>query len=144
MFRVGKVESVSTPPATDHHLSLMGQTADVLEPYHDSDTITSESRARVLSGLQPPVTEGTRSSYMTTSTFSRMSGLSDFPIPPRDPLTPRHMSLLTSYFDEAMAQNEIQFLQDSSMPHGRRLTFGVDQNAEDVAEALSSDSHAHT
>lgn len=143
MFRVGMVESVSTPPTTEHHLSFMGQTADVLEPYHHSDAIVSEPRARVL-GLQPPVAEGTRSSYMTTSSLSRMSGLSDFPIPPRDPLTPRHMSLLTSYFDEAMALNEIQSLQDSSMPHGRRLTFGVDQNAEDVAEALSSDSHAHT
>ncbi|EDR03578.1 uncharacterized protein LACBIDRAFT_295200 [Laccaria bicolor S238N-H82] len=143
MFRVGMVESVSTPLATDHRLSFMGQTADVLEPYHHSDANTSVPHARVLSGLQLPVTEGTRSSYMTTSTFSRMSGLSDFPIPPRDPHTPRHMSLLTSYFDEAMAQNEIQFLQDSPMPHGRRLTFGVDQDAEDVAEALSSDSHAH-
>lgn len=80
----------------------MSQTADVLEPYHHSYAITPEPHARVLSGLQPPVNEGARRSYMP-----RMSGLSDFPIPLRDPHTPQHMSLLTSYFAEAMAQNEI-------------------------------------
>lgn len=102
-----------------------------------------ESRAtRVLSGLQPPSTDATRSSYMTSSTVSRMSGLSDFPVPPKShqhphphhhpdnvensedntvvmrPMQqqeeqenshlspPRHMSLLSSYFNEALAESE--------------------------------------
>lgn len=99
--------------------------------------------ARALSGLQPPPTDATRSSYMTTSTTSRISGLSDFPAPPKNhhplphpyqhtgniensedvtvvmrptqqqeetqnshPTTAGHMSLLTSYFHEAMAESE--------------------------------------
>jgi len=100
-----------------------------------------ESRsARILSGLQPPSTDATRSSFMTTSTASRMSGLSDFPAPPKSHHHPHHhpgnvgnseddtvvmppmqrqeepqnnhlatpgrMSLLSSYFNEAMAESE--------------------------------------
>lgn len=50
------------------------------------------------SSLSPIGTHLTRSSYMTTGTdTSRMSGLSDFPVPPAD-LTPAHTSIIASYF----------------------------------------------
>ena len=61
---------------------------------------TAEARPRTTttSTLSPPDPEATRSSYMTTSTASRMSGLSDFPVPPRDD---DHRSLaLSTYFNE--------------------------------------------
>ena len=170
MFRVGIVESVSTPLAVSstHRSSFLGSVfahdnnTNATTPAHANENsgpnpnqnLNEEEQeerrprprreevespeshaARIISGLQPPSTEATRSSYMTTSTGSRMSGLSDFPAPPRShhhpyhhvengdddtvvmgPLqqqqqghlaaTPRHMSLLSSYFNEAMAQSE--------------------------------------
>lgn len=111
-------------------------------PRHEEVESPESRAARILSGLQAPPTDATRSSYMTTSTVSRMSGLSDFPAPPKShhlphphhhtgnmenseddtvvmhpmeqqeerqnnhPATPRHMSLLSSYFNEAMADSE--------------------------------------
>jgi len=176
MFRVGIVESVSTPPAVSsmHRTSFLGtvfahdNNTNVPIPAHANESpsqnpnqnlneqdqerrprprheevVSPESHAaRIISGLHPASTEATRSSYMTTSTASRMSGLSDFPAPPRShhhpyhhmgnvesgeddtvvmgPLqqqqqghhhlaaTPGHMSLLSSYFNEAMAQSESQ------------------------------------
>lgn len=123
-----------------------------------------------VSGLQPP-TEATRSSYMTSSTASRMSGLSDFPTPPKDDSyvsAKHHMSMLSSYFDEAHTQSEVQS-QGQVQAQGRStfhpyqqlqshlppipptpqeemdelqhsVMFGVDQNAATVAEGLSSQS----
>jgi hypothetical protein len=111
-------------------------------PRHEGVESPESRSARILSGLQPPSTDATRSSYMTTSTASRMSGLSDFPAPPKShhhphphhhlgnvensagdtvvmpPMqrqeerqnshlaTPGRMSLLSSYFNEAMAESE--------------------------------------
>lgn len=100
----------------------------------EEEVESPESRAaRIISGLQPPPTDATRSSYMTTSTASRMSNLSDFPVPPMShhhsdnnsgdemtitiarPVqqhhsltTPRNVSLLSSYFNEATADSESQ------------------------------------
>jgi hypothetical protein len=111
-------------------------------PRHERVESPESRAARVLSGLQPPSTDATRSSYMTSSTVSRMSGLSDFPAPPKShhhphpynhpgnvenseentvvtrPMPqqeeqqnshlapPKHMSLLSSYFNEALAESE--------------------------------------
>jgi len=113
-------------------------------PRHEEVESPESRAARVLSGLQPPSTDATRSSYMTSSTASRISGLSDFPAPPKShhhphphhhpgsvenseentvvmrPMQqqeeqhnshlapPRQMSLLSSYFNEAMAESESQ------------------------------------
>ncbi|KAJ7240333.1 hypothetical protein B0H12DRAFT_1134986 [Mycena haematopus] len=82
-FRVGSVEAVTTPPATSatHRLSFTGQLS-----------------------LQPPNSaDPTRSSYMTESSISRISNLSDFPVPPSQPA---HMSVLSSYFHGRELANE--------------------------------------
>ncbi|KAH9478208.1 hypothetical protein JR316_0008661 [Psilocybe cubensis] len=142
-FRMGVVESVSTPPAVSaHHVSFDGQMAYV----HDNqlqrqDIDTANSSGRILSSLMPP-TEATRSSYMTTSTLSRMSGLSDFPAPPKDEyITPKHMSILSSYFDEALTQSESRLEPLPPPPmllQEERVTFGGNQDAKTVAQTLSS------
>lgn len=89
-FRLGEVEAVSTPrilttPARfSAQLSLVGHDSsedntlrvDVTEGYRPSN------RTNRLSPLSPH-TPNTRSSYRTSGTdMSRMSGLSDFPVPP--------------------------------------------------------------
>ncbi|KAJ6539534.1 hypothetical protein B0H19DRAFT_1179510 [Mycena capillaripes] len=101
-FRVGSVEAVSTPPATssDQRTSLMGQMAYVHEPVHKEGIPISRAGSAL---LQPHSADPTRSSYMTESTVSRMSNLSDFPAPPPQHMTPAHMSLLSSYFHEHAA-----------------------------------------
>jgi len=122
-----------------------------------------DSHDRILSGLQPPWTEATRSSYMTTSTVSRMSNLSDFPAPPKDrpedlrsSMTPsKHMSLLSSYFNDEFRLNEHLPLppvptgvtntatHSLARPDSRLdVTFGDNQDARDVAKILSSHSES--
>lgn len=149
VFRVGMVESVSTPPAvsTERRLSYTGQTAftnDSQAQQQQRSLASPASQDRIISGLQAPLTEATRSSYMTTSTLSRMSNLSDFPAPPKDGsrLAPKHMSLLSSYFDEAMSNSEAQTealpTAPSTFLEEDRVTFGGNQSANDLAKTLSS------
>ncbi|KAJ4487939.1 hypothetical protein J3R30DRAFT_3788936 [Lentinula aciculospora] len=115
-FRVGQIESNVTPPAVSgvSRVSLTGQMAfavgDYTSPERHDDEDAPPSTARLTtahSSLQPPSSGLTRSSYMTTSDGSRMSGLSDFPDPPPQRLTPAHMSLLSSYFDNTITEKEI-------------------------------------
>ncbi|PPQ70345.1 hypothetical protein CVT25_000125 [Psilocybe cyanescens] len=142
-FRMGVVESVATPPAvSNHHISFDGQMAFVHDDEVQRQEIdTAGSSGRILSSLMPP-TEATRSSYMTASTISRMSGLSDFPTPPKDEyVTPKHMSILSSYFDEALTQSESRSEPLPTLPmllQEDRVTFGGNQDAKDVAQTLSS------
>ncbi len=149
MFRVGMVESVSTPPAisTEHRLSFAGQTAFPQESQRQglASPGSRDSHARIMSGLQPPLTDATRSSYTSASTHSRMSNLSDFPVPPKDTNHPRpkHMSLLSAYFDEAMSQRSSAAAAGSSatvpvLLNEERVTFGGNQSADDLAKVLSS------
>lgn len=94
---------MSTPPATlsDQRTSLVGQMAYVHEqPAHKDGIPVSRAGSGL---LQPHSADPTRSSYMTESTLSRMSNLSDFPAPPPQHMTPAHMSLLSSYFHEHAA-----------------------------------------
>ncbi|KAJ7178957.1 hypothetical protein C8R46DRAFT_1071991 [Mycena filopes] len=101
-FRLGSVGSVVTPAAdfADHRTSYTGQMA-----FHDEPEPPVPKAGipipRAVSNLQPHSADPTRSSYMTESSVSRMSGLSDFPAPPPQHMTPAHMSLLSSYFHEA-------------------------------------------
>ncbi|KAK7061900.1 hypothetical protein R3P38DRAFT_2832176 [Favolaschia claudopus] len=109
-FRVGSVEAVSTPPAISatHRSSFTGQLSfveDLREP--DSQPKGDVPLPRAVSSLHPPNSaDPTRSSYMTESSISRMSNLSDFPVPPPQPA---HMSVLSSYFHnrESVAGNAV-------------------------------------
>jgi len=101
-FRVGSIEAVSTPPATSsaHRSSFTGQLSFVGDhPEQEHVPVPKEGIPipRTVSSLlqPPPSADPTRSSYMTESTVSRMSNLSDFPVPPPQPA---HMSVLSSYF----------------------------------------------
>ncbi|KAF8195684.1 hypothetical protein K438DRAFT_1934158 [Mycena galopus ATCC 62051] len=98
-FRVGSVEAVSTPPAVSaaHRSSFTGQLSFAGDT-HEPPPVPKHGIhiPRAVSSLQPPHSaDPTRSSYMTESTVSRMSNLSDFPVPPSQPA---HMSVLSSYF----------------------------------------------
>ncbi|KAE9396068.1 hypothetical protein BT96DRAFT_922410, partial [Gymnopus androsaceus JB14] len=120
-FRLGHIESVTTPPAVsgENRVSFAGQMAfamgeEAQQDHHDDESEDDEDEdAQLLSAhpthssLQPPSSVPTRSSYMTTSDASRMSGLSDFPDPPPQRMTPAHMSLLSSYFDDTITEKEI-------------------------------------
>ncbi|KAF5391381.1 hypothetical protein D9757_001873 [Collybiopsis confluens] len=123
-FRVGNVEPVTTPPAVngENRVSFAGQMAFVTnegEPqsqldHHNEDDAPLPHTAYLTtahSSLQPPSSVPTRSSFMTTSDGSRMSGLSDFPEPPPQRMTPAHMSLLSSYFDDTVTEKEIADVQ---------------------------------
>lgn len=144
LFRVGLVEAVSTPPAmfSDHrmsdHLSYVEDPERRSEESMD-DVTERQARIKSQSSLQPPSAGVTRSSYMTTSTNgSRMSGLSDFPAPPAQlRMTPSHTSLPNSYF-ESHQQNEDLLPTVPPPPSNRRMTFGGDEDVEDIAKALSS------
>ncbi|KAJ7714313.1 hypothetical protein DFH07DRAFT_1016540 [Mycena maculata] len=108
-FRVGNVESVATPPATasDYRTSYTGLMAFHSEhpPPVPKDGVDI-AIPRIVSELQPDSADPTRSSYMTESTVSRIS-TSDFPAPPPQHMTPAHMSLLNSYFQESVAERVI-------------------------------------
>ncbi|KAF9069598.1 hypothetical protein BDP27DRAFT_1447521 [Rhodocollybia butyracea] len=154
VFRVGNIESVTTPPAVsgENRVSFSGQIAlaigdlgdpdsaeprfhpphDDATPTHSPDTDISPTSALLThttahSSLQPPPTASystshystqttqtnqtnpTRSSYMTSDgDAGSMSGLSDFPDPPPQQMTPAHMSLLSTYFDEGITAKEIE------------------------------------
>ncbi|KAK7049734.1 hypothetical protein VNI00_005765 [Paramarasmius palmivorus] len=129
-YRLGHVESVSTPPAeaSDPRLSYVGQMSfahgagPTGEEDEDGDVLgTSPMFTRngtAHNSLQPPSADPTRSSYMTSnSEGSRMSGLSDFPVPPPQQLTPAHMSLLSSYFDETLTPGELAQVQAQGIHH---------------------------
>ena len=89
-LRVGSIEAVSTPPIINTtqrfstELSLVGHGAPDtgVEDRRESDYFeprVASQRSTMLTPLSP----NARSSYMTSNTdTSRMSGLSDFPVPP--------------------------------------------------------------
>lgn len=135
MLRVGVVESILTPASVSSLHRPNSYAGEASEPpanegrhgnqpaFLSTVGASGEARAQILSSLHPS-SDITRSSYMTTSTVSRMSGLSDFPSPPMD----HHMSLGT-YIDEPLAD---------SPPSDREMCFGRNQNAGDLAKTLSS------
>lgn len=132
MFRIGVVESILTPvTVSPQHRpnSYSGETSSATNNESRQQDLPSPSRttgvsgeasARTLSSLNPPVS---RSSYMTTSTASRMSGLSDFPVPPKD-----HRLSLSTYFNEPLPP---PFME-------QQLPLGSNQDAGDLAKTSSS------
>lgn len=135
--------------AERHHVSAPGSVsatnaAGTTDPEGHLSAISSPtSEARVASGLQPPLTDNTRSSFYTTSTGSRMSGLSDFPVPPRD-----RMSLLSAFFNDVNGRPPMLVRVEGNGPSepspirtfnsNNRLTFGAGADAEDIVQALSN------
>ncbi|KAF8802733.1 hypothetical protein BYT27DRAFT_7196275 [Phlegmacium glaucopus] len=147
MLRLGVVESVLTPPSVSAQYrpnSRTGETSftptDAEHPQQDqpespqtSSGISGEARARTFAGLRPPSFEEGRSSFMTTSTASRMSNLSDFPSPPKG----NHMTLGT-YFNEASESQS--HVPSAPRPPQQQMIFGRNQDADDLAKTLSSNS----
>ncbi|KAJ7904708.1 hypothetical protein B0H14DRAFT_3421462 [Mycena olivaceomarginata] len=115
-FRVGSIEAVATPPATSadiHRSSFTGQLSFVGDLHDEPESIPKGAIPipRAVSSLHPPPSaDPTRSSYMTESTVSRMSNLSDFPVPPAQPA---HMSLLSSYFHGRESEAQRALPEDS-------------------------------
>jgi serine/arginine repetitive matrix protein 2 len=139
IYRVGQVETVVTPPATDNHNRLSGHLSLVDDgdaPLEDESN-TVQVRPKSPSSLLPSAGL-TRSSYMTTSTnASRMSGLSDFPVPPADMAA--HIKLFEPYFDgPSRAIPDYPPSESPQPPISRRMTFGGDEDIEDIAKSLSS------
>ncbi|KAF9027098.1 hypothetical protein BDZ89DRAFT_1160919 [Hymenopellis radicata] len=132
LFRLGHVEHLATPPAvaSTHRTSFIGQfvPGNRLSEHEDEDITITQSRARSTS-LQPPSADPSRTSYTTNSTYSRMSNLSDFPVPPvSHGATRGHISLVSSYFEPSDPQR-------SSVD--RRLTFGGDAEIDELLDHLN-------
>jgi hypothetical protein len=148
MYRVGHAEVASTPPAVSNDRRLPDHPSPSNEPIREvqenAEIDSHQIRIKSQTSLHPPSAGLTRSSYMTTSTAgSRMSGLSDFPAPPgQAEVTPAHMSLFDSYFDESSSPRARDSfgLSSGSRTISRRMTFGGDEDIEDIANALSSHS----
>lgn len=118
MYRLGVIGSRATPPVRSgvHRSSFMGQLSFADDRQEEQVSYSRESQAedmastigippRVNSGLQLSSADPTRSSFIASSTFSRMSGLSDFPAPPRG-RNAEHISLSSAYFDGTLSQSE--------------------------------------
>jgi serine/arginine repetitive matrix protein 2 len=119
-------------PASSGHASLVDEESSSDEMAPAQPRIKPQQLS-----LQPPsaLIEETRSSFMTTSTSgSRMSGLSDFPVPPGD-LTV-HMTMLETYLEDGAT--EIPSRASPGLPASRRMTFGGDGDVEDMIKSLSS------
>lgn len=141
-FKLGQVESQATPPAVSsaHRSSFIGLMAfspgrDPSEEEDPDNTVTiRDSRALLhpsISGL--PSSDLTRSSYLTNSSlYSRMSNLSDFPVPPaRD--APARVSYTSSYFDDQYTTRDAR-----SVTSSKRMTFGGDEEIDQLLASLST------
>jgi hypothetical protein len=138
--------TTTIPIPLSGHISLIAEDASESEDEAPDEETTvrlrsprsqPHERQPLSASLQLPTSaEPTRSSYMTTSTNgSRMSGLSDFPAPPGD--FAGHMRLIESYLATG-SENASEGSHGTQRAPHRRMTFGVDEYIEDVAEALST------
>ena len=132
MLRLRIVEPILTPVtvSSPHRNSFTGETSsnnesrqDLLSPT-SATGVSNDAFSQTFSGPNSPNSPVHRSSYTTTSTGSRISGLSDFPVPPKD----HTVSLSSSYFNEPLP---IVFTDQS---------FGSDQDTGDLAKTSSSSS----
>lgn len=143
LLRLGTIAALSTPPASEspqrfsRHLSLIGEEE---HNAHAIDDLHSQRHISQYSSLVPPLSSDlARSSFITdgTNNTSRMSGLSDFPVPPSDFMTPGHASIINSYFSEASdyhPQNPLEApVRPTLVREPSRGTFGKHQ---DVGEAF--------
>lgn len=108
-MRVGSIDALTTPAAVSSpqrsstRLSFVHFLRENEErEEHGGQDIAVPRVHSAYSSLGAPVSSNAaRSSFMTSGTdASRMSGLSDFPVPPTD-ITPEQLSVLDSYFDDS-------------------------------------------
>ncbi|KIY53251.1 hypothetical protein FISHEDRAFT_69105 [Fistulina hepatica ATCC 64428] len=147
VFRLGTVEPVHTPPATAsaHRRSFSGQMAFARAEAPSAKQVDSgvpEESPPPSSGLLRTSIRLTRSSYMTTTSTSdsRISGLSDFPVPPSDYAIPEefaarrapaHTFVLDAYFrtseqvDPGSASAGIQTTTSSPLSATRPLNLNI-------------------
>ncbi|CAL1698942.1 unnamed protein product [Somion occarium] len=143
-FRFGEVGAVSTPPAVPNpHRFSTRLSLIVDDEEHDRHLGSDLASARIPSSqfnLSPLTPDAARSSYMTSDTGSRMSGLSDFPAPPT--LT-SHMSIGTPYMphQEDTTLTSIGESQNTTRPppllrEESNDTFGIRLRRDNFGEAL--------
>ncbi|KAH9924070.1 uncharacterized protein B0H18DRAFT_1095185 [Fomitopsis serialis] len=113
-MRVGSIEALSTPAA----LSSPQRSSTMLSFERSSQNVAVPRIDSTYSSLGAPVSDAARSSYMTSGTgMSRMSGLSDFPVPPTD-VTPEQLSVLNSYFDDSQSSQQFNGFLSPPRPGG--------------------------
>ncbi|KAH7909606.1 hypothetical protein BJ138DRAFT_1010496 [Hygrophoropsis aurantiaca] len=135
------VSAPPTPPRAPTHL--------MIQPEPD---VSRQDDHLSPAGSDPRSSE-VRSSYMTSaSEGSRISNLSDFPVPPARPsLTPAHMSILQTYFDATPTPSKQDGDPMESMglvrprpPFQRReshrTTFGGSEDMNIITEVHSAES----
>jgi serine/arginine repetitive matrix protein 2 len=141
---MGEVLSVSTPDAVSA-ARRVSFTTYVHDEAGNQTVVVRPRQRNTLSSMYPPRTgssDPTRSSYLTTST--RISDLSDFPLPPSDEMPEgRPVSDLPPTAEaapESRPSSEVPELMDIESWSSRkptRMTFGGDEDAEEFLASLS-------
>ena len=144
--RVGEVEALATPNPTAIQQGPNSARGSYIEdlPSHTNDSsraIDIQNRTKRRPNLPSLVvpgsaSEGTRASYVTSiSDASRISQLSDFPVPPHlDTMTPSYM--VQSFYEELDQEAINNKIRNHRHPE-RRTTFGPDTDLP----PLESDDH---
>ena len=109
-MRVGSIDALTTPAAVSSpqrsstrlsFVHFLRENAAQQEQQAGQDVVVPRVHSAYSSLGAPVSSNAARSSFMTSGTdASRMSGLSDFPVPPTDINTER-FSVLDSYFDDS-------------------------------------------
>lgn len=162
-YRVGAVELLSTPPMvlTEHRASYTvqassddmdaapnnGEEGSRHEPpsFDSADRREEEAvapvslRPRADSGLLGPTSALTRSSTLTMSSTSRISGLSDFPVPPLIRNGIASDPSLSYYFDGAHSVRASGESMDVALPSSSALDGGHYVVRRRVEDGIASD-----
>ncbi|EGO04021.1 hypothetical protein SERLA73DRAFT_175753 [Serpula lacrymans var. lacrymans S7.3] len=147
-IRVGQIAAMATSPVSfsphrvSSQLSIIGGEAAHTGP--TSQTFTPRSGRN---SLHPHSAEPLRSSYATSTTdLSRMSGLSDFPVPPAQVnLTSAHMSILQGYFESVARQSgdptETRATSRIRSGHrdSHRTTFGGSEDMDIITQVHAAE-----
>lgn len=123
-MRVGSIGALTTPAVVSSprrsstqlsFVHYLRETRERAEEHGEQDI----AAPRVHSGyssLRPASYNVARASFLTSGTeASRMSGLSDFPVPPTD-ISPDQLSVLNSYFDHSRYSQQDNGFLSSSRP----------------------------
>ena len=146
-LRFGAIAAITTPLAvTDDRIHTPLVADQVVHPspvkLKFTEVVPQNEPSRVTSEISfPPLSatdDPTRSSYVTSTTEgSRMSGLSDFPAPPIQTLTPAHMSIIHSYFGST-PPNQVEDPLSSNKAIHSEPDHNVDFRSKDMRIAPGS------